>query len=73
MHVIKVGLIREGKVPPDKRVPFTPIQVEEICQRFANVKVYCQQSAVRCFHDSEYEEVGAEILSSIEDCDILME
>ena len=72
MHSIKVGLIREGKVPPDKRVPFTPIQVEEIGQRFSNVKVYCQHSSVRCFQDSEYEEVGAEILSDMKVCDILM-
>lgn len=72
MQAIKVGLIREGKVPPDKRVPFTPIQVEEICQRFANVKVYCQQSSVRCFNDSEYEAIGAEVLSSMSNCDILM-
>lgn len=72
MHFIKVGLIREGKVPPDKRVPFTPIQVEEIGQRFSNVKVYCQHSTVRCFHDSEYEEVGAEILHDMNSCDILM-
>jgi saccharopine dehydrogenase (NAD+, L-lysine forming) len=72
MHSIKVGLIREGKVPPDKRVPFTPIQVEEIGQRFSNVKIYCQHSTVRCFHDSEYEAMGAEILTDMTGCDILM-
>ncbi|HMG91536.1 MAG TPA: NAD(P)-dependent oxidoreductase [Chryseolinea sp.] len=72
MHTIKVGLIREGKMPPDKRVPFTPLQVEEIGQRFSNVTVYCQASSVRCFNDTEYEEVGAEILSSMDQCDILM-
>ena len=72
MHSIKVGLIREGKVPPDKRVPFTPIQVEEIGQRFSNVKIYCQHSTVRCFQDSEYEEMGAEILTDMTGCDILM-
>jgi len=72
MQSIKVGLIREGKVPPDKRVPFTPIQVEEIGQRFPNVRIYCQHSTVRCFQDSEYEEVGADILRDMKDCDILM-
>ena len=30
----EAGLIREGKEPPDKRVAFTPQQVEEIEQRF---------------------------------------
>lgn len=72
MHRINLGLIREGKIPPDKRVPFTPAQVEEIGQRFSNVKVYCQHSTVRCFQDSEYEEVGAEIRDDMTSCDILM-
>jgi len=72
MHTIKVGLIREGKLPPDKRVPFTPLQVEEIGQRFSNVRVYCQESSVRCFSNSEYEAVGSEILSNMDQCDILM-
>ena len=69
---IRIGIIKEGKVPPDKRVPFTPLQVEEIQQRFSNVKVVAQQSDIRCFKDSEYQVVGAEVQSSVEDCDILM-
>jgi saccharopine dehydrogenase (NAD+, L-lysine-forming) len=55
MALIKIGLIREGKNPPDKRVPFTPAQAEEIEQRFPHAKVICQQSKVRCFEDIEYE------------------
>ena len=72
MHPIKVGLIREGKTPPDKRVPFTPQQAEEIEHRFPHVKVFCQQSAVRCFQDSEYESLGIEVVPEMGDCDILM-
>lgn len=72
MKSIKIGLIREGKTPPDKRVPFTPLQVEEIEQRFPQVKVICQQSSIRCFKDHEYEEFGNEVFSDMSDCDILM-
>ena len=72
MHPIKVGLIREGKNPPDKRVPFPPILVEEIEQRFPKVKVYCQHSPLRCYEDREYEEIGVDILPTMNDCDILM-
>lgn len=67
-----IGLIREGKVPPDKRVPFTPLQAEEIEQRFPFVKVLCQESSVRCFKDDEYRALDIEVRSSLEDCDILM-
>lgn len=72
MSVIRLGLIREGKTPPDKRVPFTPQQVEEIEQRFAHVKVFAQQSEVRCFRDMEYSAVGVAAVPSVNDCDILM-
>ena len=63
MRPIKVGLIREGKNPPDKRVALTPQQAEEIEQRFPNVKVYCQHSLFRCYRDSEYQSLGIEILN----------
>ncbi len=72
MKSIKLGIIREGKVPPDKRVPFTPLQTEEIEQRFPNVKVICQSSEVRAFNDDEYRELGIEVRTDVGDCDILM-
>jgi saccharopine dehydrogenase (NAD+, L-lysine forming) len=72
MRSIKVGLIREGKNPPDKRVALTPQQAEEIEQRFPNVKVYCEQSQFRCYHDHEYQSLGIEILDDMHNCDILM-
>ncbi|MBL7863609.1 MAG: alanine dehydrogenase [Cyclobacteriaceae bacterium] len=72
MKPIKIGLIREGRIPPDKRVPFTPLQAEEIVQRFPSVSMICQTSPVRCFQDKEYEELEIPIHTSVEDCDILM-
>jgi saccharopine dehydrogenase (NAD+, L-lysine-forming) len=72
MASINIGLIREGRTPPDKRVPFSPLQVEEIQQRFPHVKVICQQSPVRCFPDHEYEALGIDVLPDVRFCDILM-
>ncbi len=72
MRTLKLGLIREGKVPPDKRVAFTPVQTEEIQQRFAHVKVVCQPSTVRCFKDEEYNELGIASQEDLSDCDVLM-
>jgi saccharopine dehydrogenase (NAD+, L-lysine forming) len=72
MRPVKIGLLREGKTPPDKRVPFTPRQVEEILQRFPEVAIVCQISPERCFKDDEYREVGVEVREDISDCDILM-
>ena len=72
MTAIKIGLVREGKVPPDKRVPFTPTQVEEIRQRFSQVEILVQQSNIRCFRDDEYKEFDAQIVESLNDCNIIM-
>lgn len=72
MNKLKIGIIREGKVPPDKRVPFTPLQAEEIQQRFNNVNVICQESEIRCFRDSEYQQADVAVEKDVSDCDILM-
>lgn len=72
MKPITIGLIREGRIPPDKRVAFTPVQAEEIVQRFNHVKLVCQASTVRCFKDEEYESLDIPIVKSVADCDILM-
>jgi alanine dehydrogenase len=69
---MKIGLIREGKVPPDKRVPFTPAQTEEIQQRFPEVTIVCQESPVRCFEDKEYRDHGISVQADVRDCDVLM-
>lgn len=72
MKNLQIGLVREGKTPPDKRVPFTPQQVEEIQQRFPSVKVHCQESPLRCFTDDEYKALDVTVKPNIQDCDILM-
>lgn len=72
MDTIKLALISEGKTPPDKRVPFTPLQAEEIMQRFPHVKMLCQPSTARCFKEAEYEELGISVQEDVFDCDILM-
>ena len=72
MKSFVIGLVREGRIPPDKRVPFTPLQAEEIVQRYPNVRVVCQNSPVRCFRDEEYESLNIPIVSNVNDCDIIM-
>ena len=69
---IKIGLIREGKIPPDKRVAFAPVQAEEIQQRFKGVKVICESSEVRAYKDDEYRQHGIEVAPDVRGCDILM-
>jgi saccharopine dehydrogenase (NAD+, L-lysine forming) len=69
---IRLGIIREGKTPPDKRVPFTPLQAEEIIQRFPHVTITVQSSTARAYRDDEYRDLGITVKDDISDCDILL-
>ncbi|MBB6459068.1 NAD(P)-dependent oxidoreductase [Flammeovirga kamogawensis] len=69
---MKVGIIKEGKVPQDKRVALTPAQCEEVLEKYPNVEIYVQKSPIRCYEDKEYEEMGIAVVDSVEDCDILL-
>ena len=72
MKKIRIALIREGKNPPDKRVPFTPLQVEEILQDYPEVEVCVQHSDLRCYKDEEYQALEIPIAEDVSGCDILM-
>ncbi len=72
MNKIKVAVIREGKVPPDKRVPLTPKQCVEVLAKFDNVEIIIQSSQVRAFSDEAYRELGLPVVEDISDCDIMI-
>jgi alanine dehydrogenase len=69
--MLKLGLIREGKVPADNRVALTPAQCKWIHKNSTEVTVIVQSSATRCFADKEYKAAGVEVKDDISDCDIL--
>lgn len=72
MTKIKLGIIKEGKIPADKRVPFIPIQAREIEDTFDQVEVICQSSPFRCYSDDEYVRQNITVTEKVDDCDILM-
>ncbi len=67
---MKIGIIKEGKVPADKRVPFTPQQCKEIKEKFG-FEVVVQSSEVRSFPDEMYKSEGIEVVHNVDDCDVL--
>ena len=69
--MIKLGVIREGKKPYDKRVAFTPQQCIDIKERFTGVDFIIQPSEHRCFTDEAYRELGLTIQEDLSDCSIL--
>lgn len=71
MQIKKIGIIREGKTPPDFRTPLTPMQCREVARRF-NVEVVVQSSAVRRYEDQEYTACEIQVVQDVSDCDLLL-
>lgn len=69
--MIKIGLLREGKVPADNRVALTPAQCKWIHKNSDKVRMIAQSSPGRCYSDKEYSAAGVEVKQDISDCDIL--
>lgn len=69
--MLKLGLIREGKIPADNRVALTPAQCKWIHKNSADVQVIVQSSSSRSFTDREYMAAGVEVKDDLNECDIL--
>ena len=70
---MKIGIIREEKVPPDSRVPLAPQQCAEMETKYANqIEIFVQPSPNRCYKDSEYLNQGIKMKEDLSDCDVLM-
>ena len=69
---MKIGIIKEYKNPPDKRVVFSPDKCVEINKRFPEVEFLVESSDIRCFTDLEYRSKGIKITSDLSGCDVLI-
>lgn len=69
---MKIGIIREGKNPPDRRTPFTPTQLKQIQSEFAGlISIQVQSSPHRCYSDLEYKNAEIELVDNLEACDVI--
>lgn len=69
---MKIGIIREGKIPPDKRVPFTPKQLKDLSEVYGSkLTILIESSPFRCYSDDEYRNCGLQVVRDISQADIL--
>ncbi len=68
---MKIGIIREGKNPPDSRVPLIPQQCADLIKN-RGIDLVVQSSPIRCYTDEEYTALGVPVVENVEDCDILL-
>jgi len=67
---MKIGIIREGKIPADSRVTLSPSQCKTLIGQGIDITV--QKSEVRCFSDEDYLNAGVPVVDSVDDRDILI-
>ncbi|MCB0638766.1 MAG: alanine dehydrogenase [Lewinella sp.] len=68
---MKIGIIREGKVPPDTRVPLSPNQCAYLRKEYG-LDIVVQPSPIRTFKDEEYAAAGVPLEEDLGDRDLLL-
>ncbi len=66
----KLGIIREGKQPADRRTPLTPKQCKEVMMMGIDITV--QRSPVRAYTDAEYTAQGLRMTEDLTDRDLII-
>lgn len=69
--MIKIGIIKETKVPVDNRVVLSPNQISDLHNKYKEIEFVVESSNLRVFTDSEYLSKGIKVVDDISDCDIL--
>lgn len=69
---MKIGILRESKIPADWRVPLHPEHCAEIMEQYPGVQIFVQPSDIRCFRNQEYVNQGLVLKEDLSDCDLLM-
>ncbi len=67
-----IGILREGKVPPDERVPFTPRQCMQLKELYPNLEIIVQPSKIRAYRNNSYLKHDITLQENLSDCDVLM-
>ncbi|MCX7862377.1 MAG: NAD(P)-dependent oxidoreductase [Bacteroidales bacterium] len=69
---MKLGVLRETKIQPDKRVAITPHVAKKIIEQYPDIHMLIQSSDIRAFKDEEYLEKNIPVSNDISDCDVLI-
>ncbi len=68
---MKFGIIKERKIPVDRRVVFTPEELARLQKEHPDTIIKVESSDIRVFTDEQYTNLGIEVTDDISDCDVL--
>ncbi len=69
---MKIGIIKERKTPPDRRVVFSPRELIRLKEKYPQVSIAVESSDIRVFSDQAYKEKGFTLTKDLSDCEVLL-
>ena len=69
---MKLGIIKERKNPPDRRVVLTPSACKKLLKKHKDLTINVESSDDRFFTDEDYKNEGIELVNDVSDCDVLL-
>ncbi len=69
---MKIGIIKERKDPPDRRVVLSPKKCKELLKEYPNLSIKVESSGARFFTDADYINEGINVVTDVSDCDVLL-
>jgi alanine dehydrogenase len=69
---MKFGLLKERKIPQDRRVVLTPSILVKIKETYPAADIIVESSDLRVFTDEEYTRLGFKVVDDIAVCDVLI-
>ena len=69
---MKIGIIKERKNPPDRRVVLSPTECKRVLKKFPNLSLKVESSDNRFFTDQDYTNMGIEVVDDVSNCEVLL-
>ncbi len=69
---MKIGIIKERKNPPDRRVVLSPEKCKDLLSKFPQLEIRIESSEDRFFSDNDYLKEGIEVGNDVTDCEVLL-
>lgn len=67
-----IGLIKERKTPPDRRVLLSPQKAKEVQVQYQGLQFFVEPSDIRIFSDEAYAQQGLNLEHNLSSCDVLL-
>ena len=67
---MKFGIIKERKIPVDRRVVFTPDELLRLKNEHKDAEIFIESSDIRVFTDQQYSSLGLNVSNDISNCDV---